>query len=171
MNSPAEVILNPGDFCFAGEGTRIRTLLGSCVSITLWHPRHRIGGACHYMMACRSGMPCRPVPVKDRDLDGRYAEEAVELFLRHVNRHGTRPREYEVKMFGGGNQFEGAGGAQNLDVPRNNVAAGLRLLGQHGFVLSDSHVGGYGYRRLTFDLSTGAVDLTHVHGRSEKSVA
>ncbi len=44
------VVLRPGDFHFGGGHTRISTLLGSCVSITLWHPRRLIGGMCHYMM-------------------------------------------------------------------------------------------------------------------------
>jgi len=37
------VVLAAGDFHFGGGRTRISTLLGSCVSLTLWHPRRRIG--------------------------------------------------------------------------------------------------------------------------------
>ncbi len=39
------VTLKAGEFHFGGGPTRISTLLGSCVSITLWHPRKRIGGS------------------------------------------------------------------------------------------------------------------------------
>lgn len=46
----SEVVLKPGDFYFGGGATRISTLLGSCVSMTLWHPRRKIGGMCHYML-------------------------------------------------------------------------------------------------------------------------
>ncbi len=34
-----EIFLQPGEFYFGEEKTRIRTLLGSCVAVTLWHPR------------------------------------------------------------------------------------------------------------------------------------
>lgn len=44
------VTLQPGEFHFGGANTRIQTLLGSCVAITLWHPIRRIGGMCHYML-------------------------------------------------------------------------------------------------------------------------
>ena len=40
------VLLGAGDFYFGSGHTRVSTLLGSCVSITLWHPRRRIGGMC-----------------------------------------------------------------------------------------------------------------------------
>ena len=39
-----EIFLQPGDFYFGGADTRIRTILGSCVSITMWHPTRLIGG-------------------------------------------------------------------------------------------------------------------------------
>jgi chemotaxis protein CheD len=77
------VVLGAGDFHFGGGRTRISTLLGSCVSITLWHPRQRIGGMCHFMMTERQRAP-------DIALDGRYADEAFALFLQHVERAGTQ---------------------------------------------------------------------------------
>ena len=45
-----EIFLQPGDFYFGDRDTRIRTLLGSCVSITMWHPRLHVGGMCHFML-------------------------------------------------------------------------------------------------------------------------
>ena len=156
MTTSGEVFLNPGDFCFADGEIRLRTLLGSCVSITLWHRRTHIGGMCHFMN------PSRGQQSDVEELDGRYADEAVEMFLRELNRHGTRPQEYEVQMFGGGNQFPDTPTPAALDVSRGNVAAGLRLLRQHGFTLTTVHLGGTGYRRVEFDLTTGAVRMTHV---------
>ena len=48
-----EIFLQPGEFYFGEGKTRIRTLLGSCVAITLWHPRLHIGGMSHYMLPSR----------------------------------------------------------------------------------------------------------------------
>ena len=56
MNRPLggnEIFLQPGEFYFGDAATRIRTLLGSCVAITLWHPARMIGGMCHYMLPNR----------------------------------------------------------------------------------------------------------------------
>ena len=46
----AEVVLAPGQVSFATCPTRLRTLLGSCVAFTFWHPQRRIGGMCHFML-------------------------------------------------------------------------------------------------------------------------
>lgn len=46
-----EVYLRPGDFCFGEGRLRITTLLGSCVSVVLWHPTQAHGGMCHYHAA------------------------------------------------------------------------------------------------------------------------
>jgi len=153
---PRDVYLNPGDFCFAGPDTRIHTVLGSCVSITLWHPRRRIGGMCHYMLPARGHGASGP--------DGRYADDAVGLFLDSVRRHGTRPDEYEVKMFGGADQFVQLGDPVPGGVAELNVHAGLTLLGRHGFELSSRDLRGTGARRLIFELSTGDVWLRAVDG-------
>lgn len=41
-----EIFLQPKDFYFGDENARLRTLLGSCVSITMWHPTKLIGDMC-----------------------------------------------------------------------------------------------------------------------------
>lgn len=149
-----EVVLHPGDFYFTRVGehrTVVRTLLGSCVAVTLWHPGAGIGGMCHYVMPKRGTRT-------DRRLDGRYAEEAVRMFIDAVKQHGTRPREYEVGLFGGGSQFPTQRGS---DVHRQNVEAGRKLLQLAGFQVGAEHVGGTGPRVVELDLTTGTIRLRH----------
>ena len=153
------VVLRPGDFYFGGGQTRISTLLGSCVSITLWHPRKRIGGMCHYMMTERSRAP-------DSTLDGRYASEAFELFLQHVEAAGTRPAEYQAKLFGGANMFTGS--ASKMDIGRRNIELGRSLLASRHLALIAEHVAGSGRRKLHFDLWSGDVWLSFPEGAGAK---
>lgn len=151
-----EVFLNPGDFYFGEGHTRISTLLGSCVSITLWHPRHRIGGMCHYMLAERQ-RPSGTPP------DGRFGSEAFELFLHNVKAAGTRPSEYQAKLFGGANMLSGPDGKQ-MDIGPRNVAYGRQLLVDRQIALMVEHVGGSGRRKLHFDLWSGDVWLAFPQG-------
>ena len=95
-----DIFLQPGDFYFGDKNTRIRTLLGSCVAITIWHPRLHIGGMCHYML------PRKPSHKVTTDLDGRYAEDAMQIFMRELKHSKTKPSEYKAKLFGGGRMFE-----------------------------------------------------------------
>lgn len=159
MANVVEVVLNPGDFYFGGHDTRIHTLLGSCVSVTLWHPRLLVGGMCHYML------PHQRIPSARRGLDGRYADHAIRMFLNEMERIGTRAGEYVAHLYGGGNQFPPFQRGRAPDVARDNIEAGLTLLDRFGFRLARTDLGGTGPRRLTFEIATGEVALTSAANR------
>lgn len=154
---PAEIYLLPGDFHFGGDNTRIRTVLGSCVSIAVWHPLWRIGGMSHSMLPSRN-KPGNPAATS---LDGHYADEAIELFLREIEEHNTRPNEYRVKLFGGGNMFRQPNSGKTFNVAESNVEAARWLLEACGFNIHAEHVGGSGHRSVIFDLVDGNVLVKH----------
>lgn len=160
MNKPdfvLDIFLQPGDFYFGDRDTRIRTLLGSCVSITMWHPQLLVGGMCHYML------PGTRVSRRDKALDGRYADDVMHLFLEEIAKVGAKPAAFEVKMFGGGNQFPDRTANLNaISVPDRNIEAGHALLKQHGFILKATHLGGTGHRNLMFDVWSGYAWMKHV---------
>jgi chemotaxis protein CheD len=151
-----EIFLQPGELYFGDANTRIRTLLGSCVAITLWHPKWRIGGMCHYML------PGRRIEMRGDYADGRYADNALFAFLNEIRNAGTRPSEYTVKMIGGGNQFPGSEKSKSMSVPDRNIEAGRQLLRQHGFAMPAEHLGGSGHRNVIFELWSGDVWVRHV---------
>ncbi|MFO1381514.1 MAG: chemotaxis protein CheD [Chitinivorax sp.] len=156
---PHEIYLQPGGFHFGDEDTRIRTLLGSCVAITLWHPRLRIGGMCHYLLPDGGHRHRHP-------LDGRYARGAIGLFMHELARSGTRPADYVVKVFGGGRMFLSrpahARFIDAMDIGQRNIEAGKKLLRDKGFTISAEHLAGDGHRNVIFDLATGDVWIRHV---------
>ena len=82
------VFLRPGEFSFAADRLRISTLLRSCVSIVLWHPQRRHGGMSHYLLPSRKHAGTA--------LDGRYADEAMLMFVRALKHYGTHPSEYRA---------------------------------------------------------------------------
>ncbi|HEX8989131.1 MAG TPA: chemotaxis protein CheD [Rhodocyclaceae bacterium] len=148
MSSPC--YLEPGGFQFGAAPLRLTTLLGSCVAVTLWHPRRHIGGMCHIQMPGRSR--CAPA-----ELDGRYAEDAFALFDREIARHGTAAREFVAKLFGAGNMFPVRNAVLNIGA--RNLEAARRELARRGLHAAAEHVGGAGHRKLAFDLATGEVWL------------
>ncbi|MFZ6864047.1 chemotaxis protein CheD [Undibacterium sp. Ji67W] len=158
MDAPSfyiDIFLQPGEFYFGDSDTRIRTILGSCVAITLWHPILRIGGMCHYML------PKNNRRQQHAHLDGRYADDAVQMFINEIKKYRTLPRDFDVKMFGGGNQFP----SQNVGevtVSDKNIELGRQLLSEHGFLVRTEHMGGVGHRNIMFDLWSGDVWVKHV---------
>ena len=154
-----EIFLQPGEVYFGARDTRIRTLLGSCVAITLWHPQLLIGGMCHFMLPAR-------VAKGGENLDGRYADEAMALLVREMRSAGTRPEQYHVKLFGGGNMFrvpercEDSGSCQNVSC--RNVMAARSLVAHYGQNVVAEHVGMQGHRNVIFDIWSGQVWMRHV---------
>lgn len=149
-----KVFLRPGEFFFGDHDHQVRTILGSCVAVTMWHKTLRIGGMCHYML---------PTPKRRNtgELDGRYAEDAVALFLRAIQKRRTQPRDYQVKVFGGGNMFPNVVRGESENIGARNVRIGLELLKANGFRVFATHLGGEGYRRLLFDIGNGDVWVYH----------
>lgn len=136
-----------------GSRGRIRTLVGSCVAVTLWHQATRSGAMCHYVLPVRPSEPAAPPRA------GWYGQDAVNLLLRWAHRVDPEPAHFVVTLAGGGQQFDSGSGAG--EVAARNVALGLSVLQQHGFSVSRKHVGGSGPRLISLDLPTGEVTLRH----------
>lgn len=145
-----EIYLQPGEYYFGDRETRIRTVLGSCVSISMWHPRLLIGGMCHYMLPERGG-------VSPATLDGKYADEAFRLLMLEAARHAAPLDEYEVKLFGGGNMFPSNRRCNSEHIGRKNADFGQRLVNRHGLAWKASDLGGIGHRTVIFDIWSGHV--------------
>lgn len=158
MNKPPhvlEIFLQPGELYFGDRQTRIRTVLGSCVSLTFWHPRRLIGGMCHYMLPSRGAAPVT-------EMDGRYADEALGLLVREMRAAGTEPGEYQLKMFGAGNMFPGLTCLRDrAHVPSRNEAAARVLAARYGLTVSAEQLGGAGHRHVIFDIWSGHVWVRH----------
>ncbi|MGZ5015693.1 MAG: chemotaxis protein CheD [Methylobacter sp.] len=154
---PLDIFLHPGDYYFADRDTRIRTVLGSCVAITFWHPQLRVGGMCHYML------PERGSDRGTSDQPGRYADTAVALLLEEMDAVGAPHQEYQVKLFGGGNMFPETHKNTNMlsQVGIRNVQAARQLAKQHGFTCVAEHLGDTGHRNVIFEVWSGEVWVKH----------
>lgn len=145
-----DIFLQPGEFFVGDADYRIRTLLGSCVSITLWHPARRIGAMSHFLLARR---PAR----RDEGADGRYGEEAMWLMLRELKLAGVAPTECQGKIFGGGDMFPGQAHPAGIKVGKKNGETARDLLRSHGIPIVSESLFGVGHRQIIFDVSSGNV--------------
>ena len=157
-----EVYLLPGGFCFGEGNLRIATILGSCISITLWHPLLAHGGMCHYML------PTRKQSGGIMSLDGKFGDEAMELFMLELGKRNTHPDQYQVHIYGGGNMFNNPV-SKAMDIGMQNIEMAHTMLNEHGFTLLAGHFGSFGHRKVGFDVWSGEVSLTHVDNRKTGS--
>lgn len=146
------VFIKPGGWFFGGGDCQVETVLGSCVTITLWHSGQKLGGLCHFML---------PNRLRDsvQSLDGRYGEEAILWLKRQARAAGLDIRDCEAKLFGGAQALVGT--RRHHGVGLRNVHFAENRLRAEGVAVVSCDLGGQGHRYLRFDLSNGDVWVRH----------
>jgi chemotaxis protein CheD len=145
-----ERFLNPGDFAFGNERDRLRTILGSCVAVTFWHPPLKLGAMCHYLLPARS-------PSQTDPPGGKYAEDVIPLIAAHFTNQGLAPSSIQVKMFGGSNMFPTLSLGESLSIGTKNIHVGLAIMARLGFNIVNFDLAGGTNRTVVFDISSGEV--------------
>lgn len=157
------IYLAPGQLYFDKAPAVMHTLLGSCVAITLWHSEKKVGGMCHFLLARRDSYL-----KNSQHPEGYYGTDAIRYFADQIDRSRLKRKDFEIKLFGGGNMFEATHSQPNLlNVSTNNIEHGRQLLEEQGFVIKATDVGGIRYRKIFFDLSNG--DVWVKYGKHTKS--
>jgi chemotaxis protein CheD len=147
-----DIFLQPGEFFVADADYQVRTMLGSCVSITLWHPIKRVGAMSHFLLPTR-GASSR----EDAALDARYGDEALDLMLGELKKQGIAGQQCQGKIFGGGNMFPNQFRSGAMNVGERNGEAALALLRRHNVPILSESLFGIGHRQIVFDVSNGDV--------------
>lgn len=139
------ITLGQGDLYFGEAPGLLRTVLGSCVAVTLWHPQLHVGGMCHVVL---------PEILKNVD-DYRYASSAIEQFIKDIKDHYTHPKDYQAGIYGGANMFPGIASSENHNVGEKNIQAVQEIMLKHGFTISEVNIGGAYSRRISLNLDNG----------------
>jgi chemotaxis protein CheD len=152
-----EIFLNPGEYAVGDASCRIRTVLGSCVSIALWCASARVGAMSHCLLPTRGRAGVDQVRgLELLELDACYADEALRLMLHELARRQVQPAQCRAKIFGGGNMFPTQKGA-GMPVGRRNGEAARDLLQAHGIEVASESLFGDGHRQVVFDVASGDV--------------
>lgn len=147
------LFLRPGDYFFGRHDGQVTTLLGSCVSIILWHPRWRLLSVSHYVL------PRDPTHqgLRSNPLDTRYGEAVFRRLHADMLRHGTRACEYRKSIFGGGT-LSGPLGRIAARVGHSNSEFAHRQFGLRNWQVDHCDINGDHYRRLSVDGNSGRID-------------
>jgi chemotaxis protein CheD len=133
------VFLSPGDVICMAEPALITTVLGSCVSVTLWDKDRRIGGLNHFVLP-KGGS------------SARYGDTAMLELLEGVLSLGAHLRSLEAKVFGGAAVLP-VGGEGTVGTA--NVAFALGELARRGIPVAGRRTGGERGRLLMFNTESG----------------
>jgi len=147
-----DVHLLAGQVIFGQEASRIRTLLGSCVAITLWNPQRRLGGMCHFLLPSRARTARMP-------RDARFGDEAVEIMMEAIQRLGTAPTEYIAHLYGGADTLPETVGKTAFNIGERNIEQGWTLVDRCGFRLDEVDVGDCVPRHVSLTMADGRVEM------------
>ena len=171
MSPPApnlrQLFLRPGELFICREPSQVTTLLGSCVAVTMFSSRMKIGAICHALLPYPGASEPRPGPPP---APYKYVSLAIPAMLEVFRSHAVAPEEIEVKLFGGANVLVslGEGGAAKT-IGAFNIQLARQLLLTSNLRVKRCHVGGEVGRKLLFNTDTGEVLLKQFshHGKAK----
>jgi chemotaxis protein CheD len=152
--------LKPGELVFTQKPALVVTILGSCITVTMFSAWPRFAGICHAML---SRPPFREPGEK---IPGRfkYLSEAIPFMAAHFRSLDLNLRAVEVKMFGGGNvtPHDRSGKRGRMLIGNTNIETARHLLEAESLTLKAANVGGVLGRKLIFNTQTGEVRHKHL---------
>ena len=150
---PEKVYLKPGEL-YVGEGpTKVITVLGSCVSVTLFSRRLRLGAICHGTLPhCRKVNKCREMC----DDAFKYVDCSLRYMIARFRRSGCSDNEIEVKLFGGADTLSSR---KENTIGSMNVKMALDIISQEHLRVIAADVGDSFGRKIIFLTHTGDVYL------------
>jgi len=127
--------------------------LGSCVGITFYDSKLKIGGLAHIMLPdskqARAGS-LNPA---------KFADTAVPVILQELGKIGVQKSRLVVKIAGGAQMFAFMGADDRMKIGERNVEAVKIALMEQGLKLSGEDTGGSYGRSLELNLENGRVAI------------
>lgn len=155
-----QLFLRPGELFVCREPSIVTTILGSCVAVTLYNSRLKMGAMCHALLAD----PGAKKTSKDEPPQtNKYVSLVIPAMLGMFCSYGISLEEIEVKLFGGANILNNEEESfSECGIGTVNVRRAQSLLAQCNLRVIRKHVGGFCGRKLIFDTGTGEVLLKQI---------
>ena len=149
------IVIRSSELAVSRNPAVIKTIgLGSCVGVTLYEERRKVGGMAHIML---------PKNRKEKHLSVRdaakFADAAIDLLIRRMLRMHAGKGMIKAKVFGGANMFPHIIKSEEVSIGYQNVTATMEALAGHGIPVVAGETGGDFGRTLVFDLKDGLVTV------------
>ncbi len=174
-NKTPTLFLKPGELHIARDPLIISTVLGSCVSVTMFSRRLRMGGICHAVLPSSESAERRCCPVNcmkcnDKNTSFRYVDCSIIYMLGQFTMYGISKSEIEVKMFGGADMIVSTYESGFTSVAKKNIECAIRTLRQNNINLLSCDTGGIAGRKIHFNTHSGEVLLKHLKYKADEHV-
>jgi chemotaxis protein CheD len=141
--------LLPGELVFFDTPSMVNTVLGSCVSVTMFARRQMLGIISHSML------PGQNTALPGGTENYKFTDVSIRRMDRIIAEYGISRGDVEVKLFGGSDMFSVSNAA--FSVGKKNIAAAVSLLEELKYNIMAQDTGGQFTRKLYFSTETGTV--------------
>jgi chemotaxis protein CheD len=156
--NPAAIYLKSEEMAFCASPTVVNTVLGSCVSITMHHPRSGLGAICHaFMPQCPQKRTCRQEDRASCLKKYTYVDCVIPRMMNRFRQYGYNLAELEIKVFGGANSNRDESVATG--VGHLNILEAMKVIDSQSLWPKAADVGGRQGRKIRFFSHTGEVLL------------
>jgi chemotaxis protein CheD len=145
------------DLNIARHGDMLKTTgLGSCVGLTLFDEKTRIGGMAHVML------PSSEI-ARETDVNvAKYADTAIPELIDRMKQAGAATGRLIAKMAGGAQMFAFASQSEAMRIGPRNVDSCKAVLSRLAIPLEAEDTGGSYGRTIEFDCSSGVLIIRSV---------
>lgn len=141
-----EIYLNPGELVFATTPNKIKTILGSCVAVTIFDKVKRVGGMCHYLL-----------PDSEKNNSVKYGNVAISLLLNKFYKNQSDKKDLEANIIGGSLILENQN--EIFFIGDRNVDIAFRILREKNIYINITETGGNKGRTVTFNTHNGDLHI------------
>ena len=149
LDGKSEFFLGIGEVAFAKKPCVIRTVLGSCIGVTIYDPKLRIGGMSHFLLA----------KAPEGQISTRYGDIALDALIDNFRRAGSHIHRLEACIAGGGLILDMN---EVFFVGEKNIKVADEVLSRRGIRVLRREVGGERGRRMVLDSETGFVTIEFI---------
>ncbi len=151
------IFLKPGEWLFGRDLGLVKTILGSCVAVTMFCKSTGRAAICHAILPeCLEKEGCS----SRCKAHSKYAKCIIPRMAEMFLKQGIKANSIEVKLFGGSHPLRtNAWKLASLDIGKRNVEQARKSIEEKRLMLKNADVGGMKGRALLFDTSTGEITL------------
>lgn len=161
------ITLKPAELYVSDQPAIIRTVLGSCVAVTMFDKRLGVAAMCHALLPQSNEAVDNNAAFQGNPLY-KYVNSVIPLMLSRLQEFGSEIKDLEVKLFGGADMLTIRTGNPNFQpVGRSNIDAVLQAIKSNHLELAVSDVGGHTGRKILFYTQTGEVLLKRIKSGME----
>lgn len=135
------IYLKAGEFIMLSGPACVLTVLGSCVSVTMFNKRMGMGAICHALLPRKTG----------DENDFKFVDSSIVQMIKAFEKLKIGRHEIEVKLFGGADMFRARTGNLWLtSIGDQNVKTALSTIERENLRLRASDIGGRSGRKIYY---------------------